>query len=176
MQDNIFPLRVYTFVDAQRHHNGYDVVNSEEELAQKIVANQQDKLVTDFMDLPVFDTFGSFVNFVYDNREHYGSDAPNYKPWFFNKFQPILLKAQGFGYKYTNKIYNMAIYYNKKVIYELEVEAESVEAAREIIWDNFIDVAYADEQPHPCGDCAYYGDCKCNLKECEYSEDYEGGE
>lgn len=43
------------------------------------------------------------------------------------------------------KKYNMAIYYNKKVIYELEVEAESVEYAREITWDNFIDVAYADE-------------------------------
>lgn len=126
MQDNIFPLRVYTFVDAQRHHNGYDVVNSEEELAQKIVANQQDKLVTDFLDLPVFDTFGSFVNRVYDNEETWGCGAPNYKPWFFNKFQPILLKAQGF------------------------------------------------EEHHPCGDCAYYGDCKDNPNECEYSEDYEG--
>lgn len=43
------------------------------------------------------------------------------------------------------KTYKMAIYYNKKVIYELDVEADSVEYAREIIWDNFIDVAYADE-------------------------------
>lgn len=43
------------------------------------------------------------------------------------------------------KTYKMAIYYNKKVLYELEVEADSIEYAREIIWDNFIDVAYADE-------------------------------
>ena len=44
------------------------------------------------------------------------------------------------------KTYNMAIYFNKKTIYELEVEANSVEEAREIVWDNFIQVAYADEE------------------------------
>ena len=97
MQDknNIFPLRVYTFIDSVGHHNGYEVVNSMEELAQKIVANENDKLVTDLLDLPVFDTFGSFVNKVADNTEDFGSDAPNYKPWFFNEFMPVLLKAQG---------------------------------------------------------------------------------
>ena len=42
-------------------------------------------------------------------------------------------------------LYNMAIYYNKKVIYTMEVEADTIEQAREIIWDNFIEVAYADE-------------------------------
>ena len=116
MKDNIFPLRVYTFINARREHYGYEVVNSPEELAQKIVANERDKLVTDFMDLPVFDTFGSFVAFVYDNTEQYGDDAPNYKPWFFEEFQPILLKAQGFkdhhpcgdcayyGYCYNNPL------------------------------------------------------------------------
>lgn len=45
------------------------------------------------------------------------------------------------------KTYNMAIYFNKKAIYELEVETNSVEEAREIVWDNFICVAYADEKP-----------------------------
>ncbi len=95
-KDKIFPLKVYTFIDSKGHHHGYEVVNSEEELAQKIVTNEQNKLVTDFMDLPVFDTFGSFVNRVYDNTEEWGEDAPNYKPWFINKFKPILLKAQGF--------------------------------------------------------------------------------
>lgn len=94
MKDNIFPLRVYTFINAKREHYGYEVVNSVEELAKAIVANEQDKLVTDFMDLPVFDTFGSFANFVYDNREQYGSDAPNYRPWFFNDFLPTLIKYQ----------------------------------------------------------------------------------
>ena len=72
-------------------------------------------------------------------------------------------------------IYNMAIYYNKKVIYQLEVEADSIEDAREIIWDNFTDVAYADIHYHPCGDCAEYPDCKHNPKNCVYSEAYEGG-
>ena len=122
MKDNIFPLKVYTFINAKREYYGYEVVNSPEELAQKIVANQQDKLVTDFMDLPVFDTFGSFVNRVYDNEETWGCGAPNYKPWFFNKFKPILLKAQGF------------------------------------------------KDPHPCGDCAYYGDCKDNPTECDCAD------
>ena len=69
--------------------------------------------------------------------------------------------------------YNMAIYFNSKVIYTLEVEADSIESAREITWDNFIDVAYADIDYHPCGNCAEYPDCKRNPKECEYSEDYE---
>ena len=127
--NNVFPLRVYTFIDSVGHHNGYEVVNSLEELAQKIVANENDKLVTDMLDLPVFDTFGSFVNKVADNREDWGEDAPNYKPWFFNEFYPVLLKAQ----------------------------------------NHF-------EDSHPCGDCAEYPDCKCNPKECEYSEAYEGGD
>lgn len=26
---------------------------------------------------------------------------------------------------------------------------------------------------HPCGDCAYYGDCKNNPDECEYSDSYK---
>ena len=102
MKDNIFPVKVYCFIDVQGHHYGYEVAHSEEELADIIVSNEQDKLVTDFMDLPVFDTFGIFVNRVYDNTEEWGADAPNYKPWFFNCFQSVLLKAQ---YEYS-KDYN----------------------------------------------------------------------
>lgn len=26
---------------------------------------------------------------------------------------------------------------------------------------------------HPCGDCIYYGDCKSNPEECEYSDMYK---
>ena len=74
------------------------------------------------------------------------------------------------------KKFNMAIYFAGKVVYTLEVEADSIESAREITWDNFIDVAYADEHYHPCGDCAEYPDCKCNPKACEYSDDYEEDE
>lgn len=45
------------------------------------------------------------------------------------------------------KYYDMAIYnYNGEIIYTMEIEADSIEAAREIIWDNFISVAYADER------------------------------
>ena len=45
------------------------------------------------------------------------------------------------------KYFDMAIYnYNGQVIYTMEVEAETVEKASEIIWDNFISVAYADER------------------------------
>ena len=45
------------------------------------------------------------------------------------------------------KYFDMAIYnYNGGIIYTMEVEAETVEQAREIIWDNFISVAYADER------------------------------
>ena len=43
------------------------------------------------------------------------------------------------------RVYKMGIYYNKRKIYEIEVEANSIEYAREIAWDNFIDVAYAEE-------------------------------
>lgn len=93
---NIFPLRVYTFIDNEGHHYGYELVNSNKELAEKLVANHLNKLVTDLMDLPVLNTFGSFVNQVFNNEEHFGPGAPNYKPWFFNEFQSILLEAQRF--------------------------------------------------------------------------------
>ena len=44
------------------------------------------------------------------------------------------------------KKYNMAIIYKNNVIYKLnDIEAHSVEEAREIIWDTLIEVAYADE-------------------------------
>ena len=33
---------------------------------------------------------------------------------------------------------------------------------------------YDDTIKHPCGDCAYYGDCKELPEECEYAD--EGGE
>ena len=74
-------------------------------------------------------------------------------------------------------IYTMAIMLEDKVLYELEVEADSVEEASYILWDNFESVAYAtvvEEQRHPCGDCCYYPDCKMRPSECEYSDVYEG--
>lgn len=43
------------------------------------------------------------------------------------------------------KTYKMGMYVNGKLIYEIEVEADSIEYAREIAWMNFEDVAYADE-------------------------------
>ena len=43
------------------------------------------------------------------------------------------------------RVYKMGMYVNGKVIYEIEVEADSVEEAREIAWENFEAVAYADE-------------------------------
>ena len=47
----------------------------------------------------------------------------------------------------NKKYYDMAIYnYNGKIIYTMEVEADSIEEAREIIMDNFIHVVYADER------------------------------
>ena len=42
------------------------------------------------------------------------------------------------------KTYQMFIYFRDTQVYELEVEADNIETAREITWDNFIDVAYAD--------------------------------
>lgn len=92
---NIYPLRVYTFITKQDNYY-CELINSNEELANILVANEQDKLVTDLMDLPVLNTFGSFVNQVFNNEEHFGPGAPNYKPWFFDEFQSVLLKAQGF--------------------------------------------------------------------------------
>ena len=65
--------------------------------------------------------------------------------------------------------YNMAIYYNKKVIYQNVVEAVDFEQAKVRIWDDFEQTAYADIHYHPCGGCAYYGDCTANPKECIYS-------
>ena len=65
--------------------------------------------------------------------------------------------------------YNMAIYYNKKVIYQNVVEAVDLVQAREKIWDDFEQIACADIHYHPCGDCAYYGDCTTSPKECIYS-------
>lgn len=65
--------------------------------------------------------------------------------------------------------YNMAIYYNKKVIYQNVVEAVDFEQAKVRIWDDFEQTAYADIYYHPCGGCAYYGDCTTNPKECIYS-------
>ena len=94
--NNAFPLRVYTFIDAEGHHYGYELVNSIEELVAKLVCNEQDKLVTDTWDLPVLDTFGSFVNQVYNNVPQYGDSAPNYRPWFFNEVFPLLLEAQNY--------------------------------------------------------------------------------
>ena len=46
------------------------------------------------------------------------------------------------------KYYDMAIYNkNGEIIYTMDnIEADCVEEAREIIWDNFIHVAYADER------------------------------
>lgn len=72
-------------------------------------------------------------------------------------------------------IYNMGIYFRNKLLYEIEVEADSIEQAREFTWDNFIDVAYADEVPvfHPCGDCAEYPDCTKCPNDCEYSYAYK---
>ena len=72
-------------------------------------------------------------------------------------------------------LYKMAIYFNKKVVYQLDVEADSIEYAREQIWDEFEQVACADEYYSPCGDCAEYPDCTKNKTECSYSEAYEGG-
>ena len=158
--NKVLPCRIY-YYDSNNNYIDDDFVSTAEELAEKVVANQYDKIVTTLVDIKVFDTFGSFVNRV-ENE---------FKDWFYDEFYAVLLKAQGFNTDSNNtRKYNMAIYYNKKVIYELEVEAESVETAREIIWDNFIDVAYADEHHHPCGDCAYYGDCKDNPKECDCAD------
>lgn len=42
----------------------------------------------------MLNTFGCFVDQVYDNTVQYGSSAPNYKPWFFSKVLPVLLEAQ----------------------------------------------------------------------------------
>lgn len=84
MNNNIFPLKVYVFVDEEGHHYGYNVVHSEKELAVAIVANQNNKLVTDYLDLPVFNTFGMFVDRVFEPYDY----------WFRTKFLNVLIKAQ----------------------------------------------------------------------------------
>jgi hypothetical protein len=43
------------------------------------------------------------------------------------------------------RVYKMGMYVNNKLVYIIEVNANNIESAREIAWDNFIDVAYADE-------------------------------
>ena len=43
------------------------------------------------------------------------------------------------------RVYKMGMYVNGKLVYVIEVEADSIEYAREIAWMNFEDVAYADE-------------------------------
>jgi len=76
-----FVFRCYTYENSM--HNGYIIVESLEELAQFIVSNENDKVITDIGDQLIIKTIGSFLDVVPDKG-------------FRNKFMPYLLKAQGY--------------------------------------------------------------------------------
>lgn len=76
-----FIFRCYTYKNGV--HNGYTIVESLEELAQFIVSNENDKVITDIDDQLIIKTIGSFLDVVPDKE-------------FRNKFIPYLLKAQGY--------------------------------------------------------------------------------
>ena len=80
--EKAFVFRCYTY-DDNGMHNGYIIVESLEELAQFIVSNENDKVITDIGDQLIIKTIGSFLDVVPDKE-------------FRNKFLPYLLKAQGY--------------------------------------------------------------------------------
>ena len=62
--------------DHSGKHGDAVALNSIDELARFIVADQNDKLVCSLLDLPVLDTFGSFINRYHDTRfrDTYGNE------------------------------------------------------------------------------------------------------
>ena len=72
---------VYMYDGTRDNHGGAIQVDTYEELAQVIVSNQQDKVVTDELDLFLCSTMGSFLD--------------RCCPEFREEFIPHLLKAQG---------------------------------------------------------------------------------
>lgn len=76
-----FVFRCYTYENGM--HNGYIIVESLEELAQFIVSNENDKVITDIGDQLIIKTIGSFLDVVPDQQ-------------FRLEFMPYLLKAQGY--------------------------------------------------------------------------------
>ena len=79
--EKAFVFRCQTYENGM--HNGYIIVESLEELAQFIVSNENDKVITDIGDQLIIKTIGSFLDVVPDQQ-------------FRLEFMPYLLKAQGY--------------------------------------------------------------------------------
>ncbi len=76
-----FVFRCYTYENGR--HNGFIIVEGLKKLAEFIVSNENDKVITDIGDQLIIKTIGSFLDVVPDKE-------------FRNKFLPYLLKAQGY--------------------------------------------------------------------------------
>ena len=168
---NDLVFRCYTY-DDNGMHNGYIIVESLEALAQFIVSNENDKVITDIGDELIIKTIGSFLDIVPDKE-------------FRNEFLPYLLKAQGyedideeeFPYcvsildKDNNPSDNLdnfalkedAIDFAKhnpgSAVFKETCNMEKNTCDYELLW-------------HPCGDCSEYADCQKDMKKCSYSEGF----
>ena len=76
-----FVFRCYTYEKGK--HNGFIIVEGLKKLAEFIVSNENDKVITDIGDQLIIKTIGSFLDVVPDQQ-------------FRLKFIPYLLKAQGY--------------------------------------------------------------------------------
>lgn len=76
-----FVFRCYTYEN--RRHNGFIIVKGLKKLAEFIVSNENDKVITDIGDRLIIKTIGSFLDVVPDQQ-------------FRLEFMPYLLKAQGY--------------------------------------------------------------------------------
>ncbi len=76
-----FIFRCYTYENGM--HNGFIIVKGLKKLAEFIVSNENDKVITDIGDQLIIKTIGSFLDVVPDQQ-------------FRLEFMPYLLKAQGY--------------------------------------------------------------------------------
>ena len=79
------------------------------------------------------------------------------------------------------RVYKMGLYVNNKLVYVVEVEADSVEYAREKAWEHFETRVYAEElddenktedeivyEEYLAGNCSYEEYLAvCDIQECE---------
>lgn len=79
------------------------------------------------------------------------------------------------------RVYKMGMYVNNKLVYIVEVEANSIESAREIAWENFETRVFAEEiddenktedeiayEEYLVGNCSYEDYLAvCDIQECE---------
>lgn len=170
-------LKGYVF-DNEGMHNGYVMLSLKDldSLAKFLTQNDQRKMVTDLLDLPVVATLDYPMGNILDYfGEGYKELRAPLIPYVLKYQQSNLEEPEEFPYLVSvldednNPSDNLdnfalkedAIDYAKNnpgtgVFLERYIEEKNI-CEYELIW-------------HPCGDCAEYPDCKKDMKKCSYSE------